>query len=88
MPCSCALADVPPLRRLCVIPEALLPPPGCDLAPHREGVRVVREGGALYFVYRMVEFRGEDDPRPDVFRLCDACARAHIVIILERDLKY
>ena len=83
-----SLVNIPPLRSLLQVPEELLPPPGFDVAPHREGVRLAREAGALFFVFRMTEFRSEDGPCPDALMLCGSCAKAHHVSILELDLKY
>ena len=73
------LADIPPLRRLLHVPEDLLPPPGHDIAPHREGVCLAREDGALFFIFRMSEFRRADGPRPNVLHLCSDCAENHNV---------
>ena len=79
MPRPRPLADIPPLRSLFRVPEELLPPPGVDLVPHREGVRLAREGGDLYFVFRMMESASADGSPPDSRGICHGHAEARYV---------
>ena len=76
------LHDIPPVRTLRVVPEHLRPRRGCDVAPHLDGVRVVREDGDLFFIVRMVEYRLANGPRPDSLRRCGACRELHDVSIV------
>ena len=60
------LHDIPPVRMLREVPEHLRPRRGCDVAPHLDGVRVIREDGDLFFIVCMEEFRWANGPPPRI----------------------
>ena len=81
------LRDLVSLKGQKRLSDGVAPPWGFDMAPHSDGVRVVREDGILFYIYHMVESCRDGEPHEDRLCFCRTCNVVHDVRTLECNLE-